>query len=193
MSDMFRTYPGTDGNPTRNLDGTPETEAQQRYFELRESGYDGWIDQDGYAVDGPTWLDRDGNPVAGFGPADSAVESRRADHQPETPADTRHHDLRESGYKGWIDGDGYAVDGPPEWPTPTSVFPTGSYGLHLQSYGRMMRDGFDKIEADIRARLLDNPRAVDVLDGVYDCGFREALAADLRRMDLMGPEPVDEP
>lgn len=74
MSAMFRTYPGRDGQPTRNLDGSPETEAQHRYFALRESGYDGWIDQGGYAVDGPTWLDRDGNKVAGFGPADCATD-----------------------------------------------------------------------------------------------------------------------
>lgn len=70
MSAMFRIYPGTDGQPTRNMDGSPETLAQQRYFELRESGYDGWIDQDGRAVDGPMWLDSDGNAHAGFGPVD---------------------------------------------------------------------------------------------------------------------------
>lgn len=74
MSEMYRTYPGEDGQPTRNMDGSAETPAQQRYFALRESGYEGWIDQDGHACDGPTWLDRDGNAVPGFGPADCAVD-----------------------------------------------------------------------------------------------------------------------
>lgn len=35
---------------TRRVDGKPETEADKRFFDLCESGYDGWIDQDGYAV-----------------------------------------------------------------------------------------------------------------------------------------------
>lgn len=50
---MFRRYPCTDGTETRRFDGQPETEADKRFFELRESGYTGWIDQDGYAVSGP--------------------------------------------------------------------------------------------------------------------------------------------
>jgi hypothetical protein len=56
--------------PSRRFDRAPETESDTRFFDLRESGYDGWIDQDGYATTGPTWLDSDGNPVRGFGPAD---------------------------------------------------------------------------------------------------------------------------
>lgn len=118
---MYRTYPGKDGHPTRNLNGSPETPAHKRYFALRESGYTGWINEDGYAVDGP-----------------------------------------------------------PEWPTPASVMvdarPTDSYTLEAQRQGRVLREAerldeqlaADLREADIRARLLDNPRAVDVLDGVYD-------------------------
>ena len=35
---------------TRRVDGKPETAADTRFFELRESGYDGPIDQDGYKV-----------------------------------------------------------------------------------------------------------------------------------------------
>lgn len=35
--------------------------------------------------------------------------SRRPDGKPETPADTRFFDLRESGYRGPIDQDGYQV------------------------------------------------------------------------------------
>ncbi|GAA0720672.1 hypothetical protein Drose_06940 [Dactylosporangium roseum] len=46
--------------------------------------------------------------------------TRRIDRQPETAADTRFFDLRESGYTGWIDQDGYAVAGPPAWPTSTA-------------------------------------------------------------------------
>jgi hypothetical protein len=33
------------------LDGKPLTEADKRFFALRDSGYKGWIDQDGRAVD----------------------------------------------------------------------------------------------------------------------------------------------
>ena len=37
---------------TRRVDGRPETAADKRFFDLRESGYDGPIDQDGYQVTG---------------------------------------------------------------------------------------------------------------------------------------------
>ena len=37
-------------NPTRRFDGKPETDADRRFFDLRESGYTGSIDQDGNAV-----------------------------------------------------------------------------------------------------------------------------------------------
>jgi hypothetical protein len=36
--------------PSRRFDNEPETEADQRFFNLRESGYTGPIDQDGNAV-----------------------------------------------------------------------------------------------------------------------------------------------
>lgn len=36
---------------TRRVDGKPETEADTRYFDLREAGYRGAIDQDGYATE----------------------------------------------------------------------------------------------------------------------------------------------
>jgi hypothetical protein len=49
---------GTDP-ATRRVDGRPETDADRRFFDLRESGYTGWIDQDGYAVDGPTFMQTD--------------------------------------------------------------------------------------------------------------------------------------
>jgi hypothetical protein len=35
---------------TRRADGRPETAADTRFFDLRESGYDGPIDQDGRKV-----------------------------------------------------------------------------------------------------------------------------------------------
>jgi hypothetical protein len=41
----------TAGTPTRRLDGQPETDADRRFFDLRESGYTGPIDADGNAVD----------------------------------------------------------------------------------------------------------------------------------------------
>lgn len=39
---------GKNGN-SRRWDGQPETERDTRFFNLRESGYRGPIDQDGYA------------------------------------------------------------------------------------------------------------------------------------------------
>lgn len=38
-----------------------------------------------------------------------ADKSRRLDRKPETAADKKFFDLRESGYKGWIDQDGNKV------------------------------------------------------------------------------------
>lgn len=35
---------------SRRVDGRPETDADRRFFDLRESGYTGPVDQDGYAV-----------------------------------------------------------------------------------------------------------------------------------------------
>lgn len=35
---------------TRRIDGKPETDADRKFFDLRESGYTGPIDQDGNAV-----------------------------------------------------------------------------------------------------------------------------------------------
>ena len=36
---------------TRRFDGKPETAADTRFFDLRESGYKGWVDQDGHATE----------------------------------------------------------------------------------------------------------------------------------------------
>lgn len=36
---------------TRTWDGSPETEADTRFFDLRDGGYSGPIDQDGRAAD----------------------------------------------------------------------------------------------------------------------------------------------
>ncbi len=41
-------------NSSRRWDRGPETERDTRFFDLRESGYDGWIDQDGRAVTCPS-------------------------------------------------------------------------------------------------------------------------------------------
>ncbi|HWO61423.1 MAG TPA: hypothetical protein VNO31_15445 [Umezawaea sp.] len=38
---------------TRTWDGSPETEADTRFFDLRASGYTGPIDQDGHAAEAP--------------------------------------------------------------------------------------------------------------------------------------------
>jgi len=47
---------GTPETLSRRFDGKPETDADRRFFDLRESGYTGWIDQDGHAVDGPAFV-----------------------------------------------------------------------------------------------------------------------------------------
>ena len=47
---MFRKVRDGRGTGTRRLDGKPETDADKRFFDLRESGYTGPVDQDGYAV-----------------------------------------------------------------------------------------------------------------------------------------------
>jgi hypothetical protein len=44
---------GTPCQATRRVDGTPETDADRRFFDLRGAGYTGPIDQDGYAVADP--------------------------------------------------------------------------------------------------------------------------------------------
>lgn len=37
---------------TRRVDGKPETEVDRKFFDLRQSGYDGWFDwRTGEAVD----------------------------------------------------------------------------------------------------------------------------------------------
>jgi hypothetical protein len=57
--DPAQTTAGTPETPSRSsrrFDGKPETDADRRFFDLRESGYTGWVDQDGYPVDGPTFV-----------------------------------------------------------------------------------------------------------------------------------------
>src|SRR5438105_3512078 len=39
------------GTATRRVDGLAETDADRRFFDLRQSGYTGPIDQDGHPVD----------------------------------------------------------------------------------------------------------------------------------------------
>jgi hypothetical protein len=50
--------------PTRRFDGKPETDADRRFYDLRESGYTGTIDQDGYPV-ASLWPDEDTPAVPG--------------------------------------------------------------------------------------------------------------------------------
>ena len=47
---LFRKVRADEVTGTRRLDGKPETGADKRFFGLRESGYTGPINQDGYAV-----------------------------------------------------------------------------------------------------------------------------------------------
>lgn len=49
-----RQEPAGKARPTRRVDGRPETEADKRFFDARESGYKGWIDQDGHPVPDPS-------------------------------------------------------------------------------------------------------------------------------------------
>ncbi len=80
---------GRDDSPppqpeSRRPDGQPETDADRRFFDLRESGYAGWIDQDGRAVDGPEFVHTD-TPPAG----DDQEDPDRQDDAPaeDQPAD----------------------------------------------------------------------------------------------------------
>jgi hypothetical protein len=76
--------------------------------------------------------------------------SRRWDRQPETEADRRFFDLRESGYTGWIDQDGYPVTDVDAWlnqartrhdATPGQVVSDGSHGYVVTDAGlRMLAD-----------------------------------------------------
>jgi hypothetical protein len=50
---MFHKVRKDDATGTRRLDGKPETDADKRFFDLREAGYTGPINQDGYAVSDP--------------------------------------------------------------------------------------------------------------------------------------------
>ena len=47
---MFRKVREDEETGTRRLDGEPEAGADKRFFDLRESGYTGPVNQDGYAV-----------------------------------------------------------------------------------------------------------------------------------------------
>ncbi|GAA1879630.1 DUF6197 family protein [Asanoa iriomotensis] len=49
----------TSATPFRRWDRAPETPSDSRFFDLREAGYLGWIDQDGYAVQEFTEVDPD--------------------------------------------------------------------------------------------------------------------------------------
>jgi hypothetical protein len=60
---MFRKLREDDATGTRRLDGKPETDADKRFFDLRESGYTGPINQDGYAVSDPP-ANTPGGPVS---------------------------------------------------------------------------------------------------------------------------------
>jgi hypothetical protein len=60
---MFRKVREDEGTETRRLDGEPETDADKRFFDLRESGYSGLINQDGYAVSDPP-ANTPGGPVS---------------------------------------------------------------------------------------------------------------------------------
>jgi hypothetical protein len=52
---------------TRRADGMPETGADRRFFDLRESGYEGPADQDGNAVMTRTGSDGQPLPLIGGG------------------------------------------------------------------------------------------------------------------------------
>ena len=45
---------GGEAGTTRRVDGKPETGSDKRFFDARESGYKGWIDQDGIPVPDPS-------------------------------------------------------------------------------------------------------------------------------------------
>jgi hypothetical protein len=69
---------GTPPAATRRPDGKPETEADKRFFDLRESGYAGPIDQDGHAVPQPTGGTTMATSDPARGPASRITPGRRA-------------------------------------------------------------------------------------------------------------------
>ena len=60
---MFRKLREDEATGTRRVDGKPETDADKRFFDLRESGYTGPVNQDGYAVSDPP-ANTPGGPVS---------------------------------------------------------------------------------------------------------------------------------
>lgn len=100
---------------SRRFDGEPETDADRRFFDLRESGYDGWIDQDGHPVDGPAFQQT--------APEPEPVEDDNAGwydpahltgHDKEDPLVRAGRCPYQTGYGGW--GDPYALCGKPRSP-----------------------------------------------------------------------------
>src|SRR6266511_3934037 len=84
---------------TRRVDGKPETDADRRFFDLRESGYRGPIDQDGYAATSgetrrscATWRSGAAKTPPGGGPSPQARTGRR--RTPTPPDDARGAALR---------------------------------------------------------------------------------------------------
>lgn len=87
---------------SRRWDGKPETEADRKFFDLRESGYTGFFDQDGNKIS-----DEDVRSGAWMKPRQR--DANRA------AAVQRFFDLRRSGYIGPIDQDGNKVTSGPHY------------------------------------------------------------------------------
>ncbi len=60
---LFRRLREDEATGTRRVDGKPETDADKRFFDLRESGYTGPVNQDGYAISDPP-ANTPGGPVS---------------------------------------------------------------------------------------------------------------------------------
>jgi hypothetical protein len=106
-------------NPaSRRPDGRPETAAESRFFDLRESGYTGAIDQDGHAVsDVDEWIEHHrpassstSGPMSNPGPAvNPAKNPRRA-------GVSSHHQNGGDGHPRVPDANGIAALSAPQPP-----------------------------------------------------------------------------
>lgn len=106
------TLPTGGADPTsRRVDGRPETDADRRFFDLREAGYTGWIDQDGHPVSDDEAEARTRQWSQDWAHAGRAVSTVDA----VAPAVTLRAAAEYLVRHGWFQGDMFAD---PEQPTP---------------------------------------------------------------------------
>src|SRR5438128_446638 len=100
----YAAEPSTDAYVTRRFDGQPETDTDRRFFDLRETGYLGWIDHNGHPVDGPTFV----HTVPTVDPATQVRSVVELADELVTPAVTLRAAATYLDRHGWIQGGYYA-------------------------------------------------------------------------------------